>query len=1720
MCLFCGKPGVFHDVGPYSAPAAASEPTSSTSSGTAVAALPAAMAAEVTYLSGVTSAGTIAATSFWTWNYNNPATYGSTSWAAKWGSATPGTSGGTVTFWFDTASGWTATEKDALTSGMALWSSVANINFAVAASAGSANFTFKRGTDGSAYETGPQYVTSVGSSVMGSHTSTGAVISIDTSVAGFGPIGGTFSKYGGYPYLTLVHEIGHLIGLGHGGAYNGSVNAGTQQLSAYDTRLWTVMSYINPWTSSAKYFASYPVTGTNWGVSADGYWNVPTTPMMLDILAIQQLYGTSTTGPLASGGQVYGFNTNITGAIKPYFDFAVNTKPVVTIWNGGINNKLDLSGFTTASIINLNPGTFSSAAGATNNIGIADGTVIETAIGGTGNDIITGNSYNNFLHGGAGGDTLGGGSGADTMTGGAGNDGLDGGADTDTAVYFGAHSNYQIIHNANGSWTITDLRSGSPDGTDTLNNIELLQFTDATYTLADTIVPTPTITSFSTDSGTVGDGLTNDSTLTLTGTATANSTVKVYDGATLLGSTTASAAGAWSFTTAALVDGGHSLTATAIDAAGNTSDTGAPGSARAADAALSVTIDTAAPDAPEIGAFSTDSGSDNLTNDNTLTLTGSAAANCIVKVYDGVTLIGSTTASADGAWSLTTAALADGGHSLTATATDAAGNASAASAALSVTIDTAPPAAPAIATFLVGGDGSDNTLTLAGSAAANSIVKVYDGGALIGTTTAGATGAWSFTAEALADGNHSFSATATDAAGNTSAASAAVNWYRGGDVVVDNLIGGAGDDALSGLGGNDTLSGLGGNDFLDGGTGADAMNGGIGNDSYVVDNIGDVVTENAGEGTDTVNASISYALTANVEHLVLTGEASINGTGNALANAIVGNSGDNLLNGGIGADSMKGGLGNDSYVVDNIGEVVTEYENEGTDTVYASLSYTLSAHVENLVLTGTAAINGTGNALANALTGNSGNNVLNGGAGADRLAGGLGNDSYVVDNGDDVVIENEGQGIDTVQASVSHALSAHVENLVLTGTAAINGTGNALANAITGNSGDNVLDGGAGNDNMKGGIGHDTYVVDAAGDIVTESTAQGTDTVHASLNYTLGANVENLVLIGEAAINGTGNTLANVITGNAGDNLLNGGTGADTMKGGIGHDTYVVDNVGDLVLENEGEGEGTDTVKTSLSYTLGANIENLMLTGSSSIAGTGNGLDNLITGNSGSNLLNGAAGADTMMGGAGNDSYIVDSGDDVVIENASQGTDTVHASVSHALSAHVENLVLTGSESINGTGNALANAITGNSGDNLLDGGAGNDSMKGGLGNDSYVVDSTGDLVTETAEQGSDTVNASVSYTLSAHVENLMLTGVASINGTGNALANCLTGNTGNNLLNGGIGADTMKGGAGNDSYVVDNVGDVVIETEDAGIDTVSASVGYALSAHVENLVLTGSAAINGTGNVLANAITGNSGSNLLDGGTGADTMKGGAGNDSYIVDDSGDVVIETSNQGVDTVHASVSHALSAHVENLVLTGEESINGTGNALANAITGNAGDNLLDGGAGNDSMKGGLGNDSYVVGSTGDVVTETAEQGSDTVNAALSYTLGANVENLVLTGTAAINGTGNGLDNDITGNDGANRLTGMAGADTLTGGAGIDTFIFFLGDGEDTVTDFDLINDVIDLRGFSAVGVSSFASLMTHAVQDGECTILTFDSGNVIALQNVQLAQLSQNDFLFS
>lgn len=898
-------------------------------------------------------------------------------------------------------------------------------------------------------------------------------------------------------------------------------------------------------------------------------------------------------------------------------------------------------------------------------------------------------------------------------------------------------------------------------------------------------------------------------------------------------------------------------------------------------------------------------------------------------------------------------------------------------------------------------------------------------------------------------------------------------------------------NSLTGNAGANLLDGGDGNDSLNGGGGADILAGGNGDDTYTVDNAGDNLRESYNGGTDTVIAGISYALGRYLENLALTGTADINATGNALRNTLAGNSGANRLDGGPGADQLAGQGGDDTYVVDVSGDSVTEEANGGTDTLISAVGQRLGTNLENLVLTGDRDIDGTGNALVNALTGNSGANTLDGGEGADTLAGGLGDDAYIVDSAGDLVKEAADAGIDTVKSAVSFTLGANLENLVLTGTAASNGAGNALDNLLTGNAANNTLAGGDGADSLdgkggadllQGGGGNDSYFIDNVDDQAIEADSAGTDTVWSALAWTLGDNLENLILTGSAHINATGNARPNQLVGNVGNNLLNGGAGADQLAGQGGDDTYVV-GTGDTVLEYRSE--GTDTVQTGLSYALGDNLENLVLTGTANVNGVGNALNNTLTGNAGANALtggdgndslDGGGGADILAGGNGDDAYSVDSADDIVQESFNGGSDTIKSSASYALGRYVENLTLLGTAAIDAIGNSLRNTLTGNEAANKLDGGADADRLSGGGGDDTYIVDNDGDTVAEAATAGADTVRASVNFTLGANLENLVLTGTDDLNATGNALANQLTGNAGANKLDGGADADAMAGGAGDDTYSIDHPGDSVKESANAGTDTVKSAISYTLGANLEILVLTGTATLNGAGNALDNALFGNAASNLLeggggndtlDGGAGADTLKGGSGNDTYAVDHPDDKPVEAAGGGSDTVRSMLSWILKDNLETLELAGTGNIDGSGNGLDNQLTGNAGSNVLDGQGGTDAMAGQGGSDTYILDNPGDAVIEYRNEGNDTVKSSVSHALEDNVENLVLLGSANLDGTGNALDNFLSGTSGVNvldggagndRLDGAAGDDLLKGGTGADTFIFSSKGGIDTLADF--------------------------------------------------------------
>jgi trimeric autotransporter adhesin len=426
----------------------------------------------------------------------------------------------------------------------------------------------------------------------------------------------------------------------------------------------------------------------------------------------------------------------------------------------------------------------------------------------------------------------------------------------------------------------------------------------------------------------------------------------------------------------------------------------------------------------------------------------------------------------------------------------------------------------------------------------------------------------------------------------------------------DTLNGYSGSNKLSGGAGNDTLVGGASADTLDGGAGADSMTGGLGDDLYVVDNLGDVVVEAANGGNDTVRVSLAaYTLGTDVENLTVNSvNGAFSGTGTAANNRFTGNTsglsndtfyglaGDDYFDGSGGTDTFYGGIGNDTFVVRSASDTVVELAGEGTDSVLTiANAYTLTANVENLERATVFAqvagnFTGTGNELNNLITGNvgndtlyglAGNDTINGATGADTMYGGSGDDTYTFDNLGDHAFENAGEGTDTVNTSVSYVMEANIENVNLTGVGTNDGVlGNDLANIINGNSGNNGIAGGDGNDTINAGAGND---------------------------------------------------------------VLDGGLGADALSGGTGSDVYFLDNVGDTVLGETAQAGVYDTVWTTVSFTLPAEVEILILNGGNlAINGTGNagasGVNpNLMLANNAANILTTFGGDDIILGLDGND---------------------------------------------------------------------------------------------------------------------------------------------------------------------------------------------------------------------------------------------------------------------------------------------------------------------------------------------------------------------------------------------------------------------------------------------------------------------------------------------------
>lgn len=605
----------------------------------------------------------------------------------------------------------------------------------------------------------------------------------------------------------------------------------------------------------------------------------------------------------------------------------------------------------------------------------------------------------------------------------------------------------------------------------------------------------------------------------------------------------------------------------------------------------------------------------------------------------------------------------------------------------------------------------------------------------------------------------------------------------------DLINGGGGADFLHGGRGNDTLYGGDGNDTLIGGEGDDTLEGGGGNDTYIY----------AGDGKDAVLdekwAIVREQIWIQDNYYTDWYPTWVESDKKELVDA-----GDDVISFG------KNVTPEDLTITKDGNNLVFGLKNTNNTLTIKNWYASDKQRVETFQFADGLILNA--NQILSMITGSTGNDTINGTDNADFIFTTGGNDTITMDKGNDVVVNqtgntiykfNEGDGQDVIYdyagtdkmvlgyskdrtlyrrvggdlilkfknstdtltikdwfavegnrtetiefstgeiATIQDVLTRVTSSQVTNSADNIFGTdGNDTIHSYDGNdfisagAGNDVIYGGLGNDIMVGGDGNDTYYVETPDDRVIENANEGIDSIWASYSYELPDNVENLYLHESGgSINGRGNDMDNKIVGNDYDNILDGKAGTNDLWGGKGDDTYIINasNANDTC--HEGENEGNDTIKASITYTITrANIENLILTGTDDIDGRGNKLGNYIEGNSGSNVLRGVEGNDTLYGGGGvdslyggvdDDTYILDNDTTLIKEMANEGNDTVLSSISYTLTNNVENLTLTGNENLNAAGNTLDNVINGNSADNILEGKKGNDTISGGEGNDTYV---------------------------------------------------------------------------------------------------------------------------------------------------------------------------------------------------------------------------------------------------------------------------------------------------------------------------------------------------------------------------------------------------------------
>jgi Ca2+-binding RTX toxin-like protein len=871
--------------------------------------------------------------------------------------------------------------------------------------------------------------------------------------------------------------------------------------------------------------------------------------------------------------------------------------------------------------------------------------------------------------------------------------------------------------------------------------------------------------------------------------------------------------------------------------------------------------------------------------------------------------------------------------------------------------------------------------------------------------------------------------------------------YIAGGEGNDIISGGAGNDGdsstgLFGEGGNDTINGDDGDDAVTGGAGADKMDGGAGNDAlYYMGVSGQSITVNLAKNTVTAVGAAALLETKgdtikNFEN-ALVGDGNNTLIGDAGSNVLVGGAGNDTLDGGGGGDLLAGGAGNDTYIVDS--DMVLIFDNAGSsgggiDTVRSSATFDLTiydhvADLENLTLTGTAAIDATGNALDNVITGNSAANTLQGNEGNDTIIGGLGADN--MDGGDDVdtlsyITDTKGVTVDLGAQTASGAAGSEANGDTIANFE--NAVGGKGIDHITGSTGDNVIAGGLGNDVLDGGEGSETN-----GDALDYSGAKTGVTVSLYTGKATGGDGADTISNFENVV---GSAFNDIISGSADVNVLVGGGGNDTLDYSGSVSGVNVSLAGNFAAGGDAQG---DTISSFENVNGGGGSDDLF--GSSAV--------NVMNGLGGDDVIQGSGGADILDGGADNDylSYTT-SGEGVSVKLGTFNSGTGASAVAAVKGGDADGDKAINFENIWGSdsndiliGNNGVNTVLGINGDDLIAGGLGADLLSGGNGNDTVDYSASSRMVTVSlADQGvtdpfGNTVFSSPGTAQhGGDAEGDLLWGFENVIGSkGN---DKLTGDAHDNVVVGGSGNDTLDGGGGTDT--LDYSGTTKAVTVDLFGGHVSGGAGNDAVTSFENV----------TGTKFNDIISGSDQVNVLTGGGGNDTL-------DYSDSTNGGIY-------VDLMFNSLS---GGDAEGDLISGFANINGTnagdvalvGDNNANVIKGNGGDDLIMGRGGADTLDGGSGNETngdtvqYAESFESVTVTLGTYNSADGTSGAAKVS-GGDAAGDKVTNFENLNGSNN-VGDRLTGNTGVNRIKGLHGDDIIAGGAGAD----FLdgGAGNDTV-----------------------------------------------------------------